>query len=1044
MLAAIAGLLCVGAVYLISRLSAADAGGGGAPALVGKVDSTDAPPPLNINPEIKKNNPANAFSSNSGAVIQRADPMTGLLKQEFAYKTLTPLEGGVFDLVEPRARLYQSASSVVELQADAGQFTIPDNSFPQSGQFRKNLRITLFRAPAGKPLDLSDKSPQIALRIFLDDAFFDATLNKIESAGPVRLLNDEIDFRGQGLTMVVNDLDRRKPIEYLQVAAGHSLKFTPRPGRGILGGAGPAPKDPAIAGKAPQPDAPPAALEPQFYKITIEKELQVLGQGMEMNAESALAYFSFDALDSPLSDKPKPPAAAAPPPPPARNDPARKPKPAEESGPIEMTWKGKLTLLPLKERPAELRAEPGDLFLRLDAAPDRPVSIVSTRDPRQRISITSDHLTFQQLDRILNVNGSARHPLVIRSPLVGVIESPSLSLNLLTNQGRLGGPGFINGPKVEPAPAAPAAAAKQGLPPGLSIRWLDGADFILADTPTGKALSDIQFAGGVEVADDKFKLSSRRLHPIFTKPGANDTPQLSALDAQGDVRISMDQTKVRAESLRVEMEAQPGSDPQPRRIIASGGVHVDDPDQQVYAGKVLVLLAASTRPPKPVNPANPGNPAPRPAAGLDRFGGAIEPRHITAEGDVHLILGKEKDSEIWADKLVADVPSNTATLYGTLKKPVVVLRYLPQPEMKRIQQTELRVATLNIRRIILPSKREGAVIWTDGPGELTHKEPPDPAKPDQPLRDLIVRWNKSMRFSDETQRVDVEGNVLVESVESPLEVNNFQAKKMTLLLVDPHAVAGVSVKELTGDKRLLKEILAEGDVMVLATRYEDAARTKRLTSMQVKAPRLDFKNAERKASFIGPGSMLIEDYRPENDRDPLVRPGVGAAPATPPLVKAPDDSLDKRGYQFSGRGSTLFTWTRSMVIEGERGVIEFLGDVKMVHKPYQKERYITLTTQRLRASMRETRAIAAARMTDMKSMEIDNIEAFDGVEIKDGDMQVTAHELAYDGKTEIVALRSIPPRKVVIVDLTKPEPIKASEVLWNRKEGKFELLDVNR
>ncbi len=91
---------------------------------------------------------------------------------------------------------------------------------------------------------------------------------------------------------------------------------------------------------------------------------------------------------------------------------------------------------------------------------------------------------------------------------------------------------------------------------------------------------------------------------------------------------------------------------------------------------------------------------------------------------------------------------------------------------------------------------------------------------------------------------------------------------------------------------------------------------------------MTFDNLAQQVQVIGPGHMLIEDYRsasPGNGRA-IAAATSAANPASQPTTDATDPTI-----HFSGRGKTLFTWTGQLTLDAYHNDMLIEQEVQMVH-----------------------------------------------------------------------------------------------------------------
>ncbi|MBI1367672.1 MAG: hypothetical protein GC162_03365 [Planctomycetes bacterium] len=988
------------------------------------IKATDLPPTLeHATPGVKPT--IGALGTGEGAWIQRTDPQTGQLKQEFFYKSLTPREQGVFDITEPQARLYLAPWRVIHMTSEEGRFIAPDNH-PQSGVFRKNLVLTVFQAPETRAADLSPDSKDRLIEIHIaDQATFDTVLGEVKSDSDLTVTtpqSQQVEFAGRGMKLVYNELNRR--IEYMEVYEGKSLRYDPRAGPAPIKGATPAKTPP---GGATQPaDATAAKAHPmQYYRVTFDKNVKVVSDDRTIEADRLVVFFTMDPSGS------APAAAPASPQTPVSmmmrevmrtlplligevgqapliNVPAGKAvqvnvdKPAGDK-PVVMTWTGKMIMTPIETKPAELAEGLRDTYLRFEGAPVK----VGLGGDDQMVCFNVDYV--QSRDQV-TATGSDAFPLRIRSKKMGEIGAPSLNIQLAAGTGRIAGPGWMRGPEATEG-ATKTVAADGALPPGFKIDWADHVElkFTKEDKKTGSrgGLELAKFHGDVHVADPQFKLAAQTLGTEFTRADAAGKQQIQAIDADGNVMVTLDNGSIKSRTLRILTAPDAQGHLTPSRLQARGDVVVIDPQQQIASQILDVTLAAAAPNVKP---------APKPAPKGDSLEGRFSQRveNVTAIEDVRLTL--KGGTVVRGDKLVADATTQRATLYGT---PVQITRG-GDAATKTPPQTELYVLHLNI-------EKGGRIAQADGAGKFiyTEADETDPAtKQLTPGKRVKVTWTELMRFVDEANTIAVNGSVVAETEESPTEFNRMTADHVTLDLINTSSLK-VGPKDKSADagpldERRLRQMTARDNVVILATRWSDAQREHVDTRLRLAGPILEFEDLRKITTITGPGTMLLEDYREKKDKP-----------------------TDLKAAPMSGRGQTAFQWTQKLVLNETDKSMTIEGAVLMRHKSPGSDNVLELQADRLVANMREVRNIKPTQMP-VEKMGVDHIAADGGVQVRDNTRVASCDHLYYDGDSETVALAAEADRWVTITKLDDPKPLRARKVLWNLKTDRVEIIEAGR
>ncbi len=1072
----VAGLTLVAVITLLSR----NAPVGKSPTLGG--DPGAAPPVLKDARPGGKLDPTHIGTSGEG-VIQQVNSKTGELQKVFRYRTLTPREQGVFDLASPQAWLYLSPTRVLHLRSEEGQFVAPANQ-PQSGEFRKNVVLTLFQTAAPRKLaPLDETSPDRAMRIEMDDASFDTTLGMISTQNRVMLttpVTQQVRFEGKGLSLVYNDQNRR--IERLEITQGKSLVYRP---------ASPKPGDevPRIPAGAPTPAVPPTpgakpkpAQELQYYRVLFERSVHVKSEDRTIDADQLVVFLT---LEKPSDSDAASPAAVppkaerdntasptdpltqlalerivaalplliaqvgAPIPAPAKPQPlAPNPSPLNLGKEITLTWSGKMVMTPIEARPQELLT-PQDTLLSFEGS---PVAVNLGHDDRLVCSILLYLDSAKQVDAI----GSAEFPMRLTSPSLGVVTAPELLVWTEKNTGELRGPGTITAPEV--AAAVPTAAGakpvkRTGLPPGFKVAWSEGVDlkFIKDTGKSDSRIDTIIFRGAVKVEDTQMTVQANQLAAHFIKPGdevrripagspaaasQSDAAQISRIDAAGDVVAVHKNGRVESQELHLDLAPDTDGKVAPTRMTARGKVRVIDPQQQMDAGALDIAFAApsKTAAPRPA-PANPG----------DADAMARDIKTVTATENFELRL--RGGSIVRGVKLIADNITGNAELFGAAGSPVTVTQPAAAPApgapAKAAHDSQLTVDHLTM-------ENHGKLAHSSGPGKFTFTEADERSAKDPavviPGKHIRVNWTDKMLFEDAANTLQVFGNVVAESEDSPQELNRLTAAQVTLDLtsppVKPIVAPGAVAQPLAAkpgpdaamDRRQLRLMTAKQNVVLLSTKWADDTHQKVLTRLRISGETLTYQNETSIAQVPGPGSMLLEDYRPST------KP---AAPANP---QPPAAALQKRPAAMSGRGATLFTWTTQLTLDRGHSQMTIEGGTHMTHRPSENAGLMELECDKLVADTETDKSKVFLGGVE-ENLKLKQILADGRVQVRDhiglpDERMITAAKLLYTGADQTVLLTASPGRKVTISRNDQPKPLNAAVILWNLKADTLEVRDA--
>ena len=214
----------------------------------------------------------------TGDVIFVKENRAGQLTVFFGDK-VRALPQGMLQIASPRIRIHLRRNErVVQISADEGTVVAPDNQL-RSGDLQGAVVITLFECAAGQELDYSRTSPHIRLRMTMPEVQFDLELGQVESSGLVHLTMGGNDFRGRGLKLKYDEVNRR--IERLQIARGEKLVLVGRDAAGVTE------KPAAAAGKKGRRQ--PA--DTQYYRASFSENVQVAAPGLEIADGDSLVVF---------------------------------------------------------------------------------------------------------------------------------------------------------------------------------------------------------------------------------------------------------------------------------------------------------------------------------------------------------------------------------------------------------------------------------------------------------------------------------------------------------------------------------------------------------------------------------------------------------------------------------------------------------------------------------------------------------------------------------------------------------------------------------
>jgi len=198
---ALAATLAVGA-WFMDRNMAPTRPSRGVP-----VEDLVAPSPLTAEEREaarERTTPSSSVQLEQGAWVQVAGP-DGRLAQQYSARKLDPEPGAFLSMDGPQTVFFLDDGRVATLRADSGRVRVPNRAL-ESGVFRGDVVIRMFRPAAGKQVDLAKDHPSLILES--EELDFDQTLGTIRCPTAFRLTTDVLTFDGEGLDLLLSS-DRR-------------------------------------------------------------------------------------------------------------------------------------------------------------------------------------------------------------------------------------------------------------------------------------------------------------------------------------------------------------------------------------------------------------------------------------------------------------------------------------------------------------------------------------------------------------------------------------------------------------------------------------------------------------------------------------------------------------------------------------------------------------------------------------------------------------------------------------------------------------------
>ena len=593
----------------------------------------------------------------------------------------------------------------------------------------------------------------------------------------------------------------------------------------------------------------------------------------------------------------------------------------DASAPVTVTWRGEMLLRPVGYTP--------------DPSSERYVVRAAGRDIHladQEAELTCRRLVFRHPQRAGELVGAANAPARLLMTSEQEIVCQRIRFDVDTAKIYLDGPGEIS----QPQDLSEVAETDQEADPteiggrAGSIKW---AGTMVANIGEYEALTDTG-----ETETRQFIEEAVFFDEVVLSQGP---PEMmgDAVDPTGGDYVRCDVLAV-----WMQREAQ-GNRIAPESAIAEGNVSGRQAGSDMTAGKVTVWFDQVER-----------------ISDTGEIDLQLRPRTVEAVDSVRIVDAQnERSIEATADRLVSDLQEKIAVLYGE-DDPAVILH----GDDRMIGH-----------EIHLDQDRQSASVV--GPGEMQFliRSDMDGNELDTP-RPMDIVWAEGMAYHGKTDMVTFTGEVeLTSGLESVrcerLRLLFERAEEepsdvVAVEVVDADAAAGaedvvesdaaedvvesdaaedvVEGETADGDadgavadagadeeadgpagrrmaldfqrysNRRLTMIMAHGSV-VLASREEDD-QERLLRRLQLAGDQLMYDVTLEELTMAGPGSLMVEDYRPpareSGDDEPT------------------DESLPGASQAMARPSQSAFQWTDRMRLSQDQRVVELVGRVWMDHR----------------------------------------------------------------------------------------------------------------
>ncbi len=215
---------------------------------------------------------------------------------------------------------------------------------------------------------------------------------------------------------------------------------------------------------------------------------------------------------------------------------------------------------------------------------------------------------------------------------------------------------------------------------------------------------------------------------------------------------------------------------------------------------------------------------------------------------------------------------------------------------------------------------------------------------------------------------------------------------------------------------------ARGNVRLEARQWKDAGRSGEPQLFRINAPNVRYDGTDCSAFFDGAGTLLVFD---------------------PPGAVPPERADDPKS-PFSPKGTTRFSWKRSLAMERRpdgTSRITLEREVVMDHLGDSTAATGTVTADRMMATVRAVEGAKPAAATGDVGMslggpaELTTVSADGRVVVRTNELDIEANEFELDVPTQVGAARAEPGRLVTVLRRGQNTPLRGHAFRWDLVKG---------
>ncbi|QQE12676.1 hypothetical protein JD969_04205 [Planctomycetota bacterium] len=740
---------------------------------------------------------------------------------------------------------------------------------------------------------------------------------------------------------------------------------------------------------------------------------------------------------------------------------------------IVITWTGRLFMEPELTPTADL-AGPQDVQMSLTGS---PVFIKTSKGE----TVSAAEVSYLRSTSRLAAVSSTEHQLRVTSK-DGIINAQKLQIDQTEAKGYIEGPGKIS------------AESNDANINGTVITWDDRLtlDFYLKNKQRSNnsdplqlgeidlidAVKTANFLGNTTVKSRDLDIQANSL-TIDLSPKAGSSQDPTRLRANTNVKLSArdnnQNLNIESQILDIKLGKDANNNVVPERIQAFDNVKTDVPQLTLEAGRLDVELnteklsninssnneldeskpeteklaetetpkLSTDEPPLVTFPKSneeileehkaiaaqnqPKKPEPQDITNLqlDEEFDAI--KKLVAEQNVKVNI-KEHNMDIFGERLVITGETQEMLIAGSMQNPAVV--NIDDSSVTGDHQIIWRNAS---DEIFIPGK-----------GSMQQSQ----ATPEKDTLTSIA-WSKSMTARIDNGMANFDGNVLLlsdtkqkQQADSTKTTRKEDLVKLTANTLDVKFRTKGTPQTQRSDTQLdnvignnqIQFATAKGpNTKFTATTYSLDSQNKRNTELRLTLSGNDkftFNGQTELINVIGPGNLLIEDYRPKKESNNNT--------STNNTFNALEN------MQVTGEGKTVFTWQDKLKLDAANNTMLMVGSVLMIHEPAKAADIVQMNAETLFAQMNDTGGLGSWMSPAKGSPEPDIklIRAEGDVTLQSSGYTIYSDDLQYKGADQLILLGSNEGKTVRVEGGKYPVP-PAKTMEYNVIKDRFTAHEVS-